>query len=91
MFTIIVLGTRLLDRADKFIGSVALQLPRFGALRPVTMAVVVVIAPIFMAVVIAARWAISPGDPGDFLIMVLVGLFSISVLYGRLEHLTDCC
>jgi hypothetical protein len=51
------------------------------------MAIVVMIAPLVTAVVIAARWAISLGNPVNFF-LALFGLLSIGVLVGHLEHLT---
>ena len=54
-------------------------------------AVTVVRASVIMAVIVAACWVIGPRSPTDFFFMSLFGLFSIGVLVGHLEHLTDRC
>jgi len=43
-----------------------------------------------MAVIIATRLVIGARNTSDISLMSLVGLFSISVLVGRLEHFIDC-
>lgn len=57
----------------------------------IIMVVTVVVASVFTTIIIATLWVISPGDPGDFFSMALVGLFNIGILVGRLGHLVDRC
>ena len=52
-------------------------------------AVAVVIAPFFATIINATCWAIGLRNLSNVLPMVLIGLPSISVLIGHLEHLID--
>jgi hypothetical protein len=96
LHVVIVLGMRLLDGADEAIRLAMLQLPRFGALKSVTVvmiigtvvAVIVMLVTVIVAlVIVVVRWAIGLGSTTNF----FVALFSLlsSVLVVRLEHLAD--
>jgi hypothetical protein len=51
--------------------------------------VVFVIAPFFAAVIIAMHRVIRLRHLGNVLLKALIGLLSIGVLVGHLEHLSD--
>lgn len=62
-----------------------------AALVVIEAVVAAVVAPFITAFIIVTCWAIGSRGLGDVFSMVLIGLLSIGILIGHLEHLTDHC